>query len=192
MLSTGTATVRFGGRTLRIGVANSRCTLVSVTMDRVVDTRGRDAEFSAFVREVQPRLHRALVAAYGPADGREATVDALSWAWEHWDRLATVEHPVGYLFRVGQTARRRFSGRPAPAGMTPIAPIELPDIEPGLIEALSRLSLQQRTTVLLVHAFGWSQSEVARLHDVNVSTVREHLARGMERLRRELEVCDVG
>jgi DNA-directed RNA polymerase specialized sigma24 family protein len=152
----------------------------------------RQEDFAAFVRAVEPRLHRALVAAYGPADGREATVDALSWAWEHWDRLPSIEHPVAYLFRVGQSARRRFSGRPSPQGMTPLAPTELPDVEPGLVPALGRLSLQQRTAVLLVHAFGWSQTEVAALLDVNVSTVREHIARGMDRLRRELEACGVG
>ena len=36
------------------------------------------ADFAAFVREVEPSLLHALVATYGPVDGREATVDALS------------------------------------------------------------------------------------------------------------------
>ena len=67
-----------------------------------------------FVRDVEPRLLQALVAAYGPREGREATVDALSWAWEHWDRLGPIANKVGYLYRVGQSATRRYSSRAIP------------------------------------------------------------------------------
>jgi hypothetical protein len=56
------------------------------------------ADFAVFVRDVEPRLRQALIAAYGPVDGREATVDALSWAWEHWARLEEVGNRLGYLF----------------------------------------------------------------------------------------------
>ena len=55
-------------------------------------------EFEAFVSELEPRLRRALIAAHGFDRGREATVDALSWAWEHWGRLSKVDHKVAYLF----------------------------------------------------------------------------------------------
>jgi DNA-directed RNA polymerase specialized sigma24 family protein len=148
------------------------------------------AEFRAFVREVEPRLLDALVATYGPADGREATVDALSWAWEHWDRLHDVANKVGYLYRVGQSATRRFAARGLPLTDSHISNSRLPDVEPGLIRALAELSDQQRTVVLLVHAFDWSQTDVAALLDVTPSTVREHLRRALERLRHDLEVHD--
>lgn len=64
----------------------------------------RTAVFTEFVELTEPRLRRALVASYGPAVGREAAVDALSWAWEHWERIDGMQNPVGYLYRVGQTA----------------------------------------------------------------------------------------
>ena len=63
--------------------------------------RSERVEFTAFVRDVEPRLLHALVAHYGPVDGREATVDALSWAWENWDRLADVVLMRGADERVG-------------------------------------------------------------------------------------------
>lgn len=148
------------------------------------------AEFRAFVRNVEPQLLDALVATYGPADGREATVDALSWAWEHWDRLNGVSNKVGYLYRVGQTASRRFVARGLPPLGSLAAPARLPEVEPGLLPALAALSDQQRTVVLLVHAFDWSQSEVASLLEITPSTVREHLRRALERLRQHLEVHD--
>src|SRR5215469_926755 len=65
------------------------------------------AAFTEFVSAVEPRLRRALVAAYGFDEGREATAEALAYAWEHWDRLRLMSNIPGYLFRVGQTKRRR-------------------------------------------------------------------------------------
>jgi DNA-directed RNA polymerase specialized sigma24 family protein len=148
------------------------------------------AMFAAFVRDVEPRLLHALVASCGPVEGRAATVDALSWAWEHWDRLDQTSNKVGYLYRVGQTAARRNGSRAKAAVRESADEQRLPDVEPALMPALAKLSDQQRTVVLLVHAFGWSQTDVAQLLDVNVSTVREHLARGLIRLRTTLGVND--
>ena len=48
-----------------------------VVVISVLKSDGREAELAAFVREVEPRLRQALVATYGPVDGREATVLAL-------------------------------------------------------------------------------------------------------------------
>jgi DNA-directed RNA polymerase specialized sigma24 family protein len=151
--------------------------------------RSERVEFTVFLRDVEPRLLHALVAHYGPVDGREATVDALSWAWEHWAQLAEIDNKIGYLYRVGQSATRSYASRPVPRRYVP-AEQRTPDIDPGLVPALAELSEHQRTAVVLVHAFGWTQTEVARLLDVNVSTVREHIARGLTRLRARLEVCD--
>ncbi len=153
----------------------------------VCDTLPARGVFDAFVRDVEPPLLDALVATYGPVDGREATVDALSWAWEHWERLDDVSNKVGYLYRVGQTATRRFAVRDLPLVCTVTSGSRIPEVEPALVPALGELSDQQRTVVLLVHAFDWSQTEVAALLEVSHSTVREHLRRGLGRLRQELE-----
>ena len=112
-----------------------------------IGENGRSRKFERFLVEVEPRLRRALVATYGPVDGREAAQDALSWAWEHWDRMADVRHPVAYLYRVGQSAVRRFGSRPLPADLLLEAAVDFPDISPELWPALGRLSSQQRTIV---------------------------------------------
>lgn len=75
-------------------------------------------DFERFVRAHEGRLRVALVAAYGAADGRAAAVDTLSWAWENWSRLQDMDNPVGYLYRVGQTAARRSRSRPVQGSMT--------------------------------------------------------------------------
>lgn len=38
--------------------------------------------FTVFVKEVEPRLRHALVAVYGQEQGRDATAEALAYAWE--------------------------------------------------------------------------------------------------------------
>jgi DNA-directed RNA polymerase specialized sigma24 family protein len=152
--------------------------------------RPEPAVFAAFVRDIEPQLRRALIASFGPAEGRAATVDALSWAWEHWDRIDSARNKLGYLYRVGQNAARRNGSRAQLGGGDPAGDQRLPDVEPALLPALAKLSAQQRTAVLLVHGFGWSQTDVAHLLDVNVSTLREHLARGLIRLRTTLGVND--
>jgi DNA-directed RNA polymerase specialized sigma24 family protein len=147
-------------------------------------------EFAEFCRATEPRLRQALVATYGPVDGREATVDALSWAWEHWARLAEVANKPAYLYRVGQSAVRRFGTRPIPWSTWLDDAAHLPEVTPELAPALARLSEQQRSIVLLVHGFGWSQADVAGMLDISPSTVHAHLDRALTRLRAELEVSD--
>jgi DNA-directed RNA polymerase specialized sigma24 family protein len=140
--------------------------------------------FSRFVAETEPRLRRALVAFYGLEVGREATADALEVAWARWDSVETMANPIGYLFRVGQSRSRRYRRR---AVVLPAVPEpELPDIDPRLPRALAGLSNQQRAAVLLVHAHGWTLAEAADALDCGVSTVRNHLDRGMRRLRASL------
>ena len=66
--------------------------------------------FTAFVGEVEPRLRRALVALRGRDADRDATAEALAWAWEHWDQVQAMDNPAGYLYRVG-TSRSREKRR---------------------------------------------------------------------------------
>ena len=160
----------------------------------MVDLRGRpgvdveEAEFTAFVRETEPRLRAALVASLGPERGREATAEALAWAWEHRGDLPDLRHPVPYLFRVGQSMTRSRK-RPHPAAPAPSA--EPPWVEPALPGALAALTRRQRMAVVLVHGYGWTHPEAAEVMGIRSGTVKTHLERGLSRLRSALEVEDV-
>ncbi len=137
--------------------------------------------FTEFVRELEPRLKHALVAAYGTEAGIEATRDALAYAWEHWDRVRGRDNPAGYLYGVGRNkARRRVRRRvvfPLPPSGHDLW------VEPGLPTALARLSERQRLAVVLIHGYEWTHIEVANLVGVSVSTVQQHAERGMAKLR---------
>lgn len=138
--------------------------------------------FTAFVGEVEPRLRRALVALRGRDAGRDATAEALAWAWEHWAQVQAMDNPAGYLYRVG-TSRSREKRR---ALMPATGDATAPAFEPGLGPALAGLTDRQRSAVVLVHGCGWSYADVAEAIGVTKSSVGTHVARGMEQLRTAL------
>jgi DNA-directed RNA polymerase specialized sigma24 family protein len=143
-------------------------------------------EFRNFVQEVEPRLRRALVASYGFERGREAAAEALAWAWEHWDRVKSLDNQTSYLFRVGQSRSR---SRTVPVAFDRSNQSE-PWFEPGLAPALAALTERQRIAVVLIHGFEWTLREVADLMGIRVTSVQTHLDRGLRNLRNMLEVAD--
>ena len=141
--------------------------------------------FTAFCRDVEPRLRHAFAARYGHADGAEAVSEALAYAWEHWDRVSRMANPAGYLFRVGSSRTRRIRRRTPLLAQPPAEGI--PDVEPRLPVALARLPDRQRVCVVLAVSFEWPMPEVAELLGVSVSTVRNHVDRGLRKLRMRLD-----
>jgi RNA polymerase sigma-70 factor (ECF subfamily) len=151
-------------------------------------------EFERFVAAVEPGLRRALAAGYGSEVGRDAAIDALVWAWRNWGRVRRISNPGGYLYRVGQSsARRRVRRRhPPEAAMRPESSTG-PDalmFEPELLRALSQLSVRQRAAVVLVHGYEFTLGEAGAAMGCSSSSVRNHVARALRRLRRSLGVTD--
>ena len=145
---------------------------------------GRSDSFTRFARAAEPRLRIALAAAVGQDLGAEATAEALAYGWENWERVAAMENPTGYLYRVGRSRvrrLRRLNLPPAPVHTTP-------HVEPALPAALAKLSDRQRVVVVLVHGFEWRHEEVASLLGLETPTVATHLRRGLSKLRRHLKV----
>jgi DNA-directed RNA polymerase specialized sigma24 family protein len=91
-----------------------------------------------------------------------------------------MQNPAGYLYRVGQHTGFR---KPHRVVFPDVPHHSDPIIEPALPKAMAKLSTRQRTAVVLVHCFAWTPAEVAEFLEVSVSTVRNHLDRGMKRLR---------
>lgn len=139
-----------------------------------------DLEFDEFAAEVTARLRRALPAAVGVDAAPDAIGEALAWAWEHRERVANMENPHGYLYRIAVNSGRRRRGVP---DLPPVEASSIPDVEPALVPALASLSPMQRQTVWLVHACDWTYAEVATALDISASAVGTHITRGMTRLR---------
>jgi DNA-directed RNA polymerase specialized sigma24 family protein len=151
---------------------------------------GRAAGFESLAPAFGVRVRRALVAAYGIEVGSEAAADAMAYAWEHWEKVEEMQNPAGYLYRVGQSAARKY--RPRRVVTLPVVPRgdDWAGVRPELPGALARLSARQRAAVVLVHAHGETYAAAAATLGMSVSTLRNHLNRGMKRLRALLEEVD--
>ena len=146
-----------------------------------------EEDFRAFVDGAEPKLRAAFVSHYGPEVGRDATAEALAYAWSEWAKVSAMGNPLGYLFRVGQSrVRPLLRGQPR---LDPVAAPDAPGIVPGLARALEGLPAQQRAAVVLAHGYGCTHAEIAELLGVSRSTVQNHVERAMAKLRRALEVA---
>jgi DNA-directed RNA polymerase specialized sigma24 family protein len=142
---------------------------------------------ATLVVALQPRLRQAMAAKYGPEIGLEAADEAVAWAIAHPDRVVGLDHPLAYLYRVAQSKARPslrwVSRRAASLEVDRIVAEHIAPIDPGLVRALGKLPPDHRSAVMLVHAHGWTIAEVAAARGVPVSTVTNHLRRGLAKLR---------
>lgn len=132
----------------------------------------------------EPKLQRALSGHLPFGEVADAVAEALSYAWEHRERVLGMVEPVGYLYRVAQSKSRRpkqgllqWEGRD-----------EIPEVEPMLSGALAGLPVMQGRAVWLVIGCGFSHREAGEALDVSTSTLSTHVSRGLAALRVELGV----
>jgi RNA polymerase sigma-70 factor (ECF subfamily) len=143
--------------------------------------------FSEFVQTHGERLRRVLVAGYGVEVGNDACAEALAYAWEHWERVGGLDNPVGYLYRVAQSSTRRHRRWSRRVALPLESSSEQGALDPDLGAALGRLSQRQRQCVVLVHVYDWTYQQTADALNLPLTSVRNHLHRGLKALRTTLE-----
>lgn len=104
-------------------------------------------DFDAFVVDAQDRVRRALTPLAGADAARQATTDGLVYVWQHWDRVAAMDNPAGYLYTVARSRVRL--DRPLGDRLTEdlAGPDHEPSVEPALVELLASLTKRQRVAV---------------------------------------------
>ena len=144
-------------------------------------------DFDRLLAPLIRQLRAVLIARHGLDHGNDIHAEVTAYAWEHRARLVELANPAGYLYRVSQSRARRYRrwGRQ----------VDLPaerfnselDLEGGGLDiALGQLTADERTVAVLVHAYGYSYSEVAELVGASTSSVRNRLHRAMTKLRKLL------
>ena len=168
---------RMGG----IGDQHGTATNASGALGASIET-GATQAFARFAAEAEPRLRRALAGARARDEVPDAVAEALAYAWEHWKRVAEMDNPGGYLYRVAlsRSRARQPVDLPAPAA------IGIPDVEPRLVPALLALTQSQRTAVWLTKGCGWTYAETAEAMGISASAVGTHVARALDALRAQI------
>lgn len=149
---------------------------------------GTGDEIAHFLANARPDLERALIARFGLHDGLEAASVAIDYAYQNWTRLEPMANPAGYLYRVGVSSARRTNSRRRRTEMLVDDPVTVDrPVDVDLQQALARLRPDQRVALVLVYAHGHSYADAAAILDVPVTTITNHLNRGLARLRKLLE-----
>jgi RNA polymerase sigma-70 factor (ECF subfamily) len=144
-------------------------------------------EFEQQLAPVLADLRGVLIARHGIDVGVDVHAEVASYAWEQRDMLCTMSNPAGYLFRVAQSRARRYRrwNRAIEFPAESVSPADGTD-HPRLDEVMAQLSKDERTLVVLVHAYGYRYEEAAGLLGWSTASVRNRLHRAMTKLRRLL------
>ena len=144
---------------------------------------------------LRPRLHRYCARMTGSViDGEDVVQDALAKAVEALPGAGVIASPEAWLFRIAHNAALDFLRRRAriEAGRSEEDPemVADPDSEAGRREAAAavlhtfmRLTVAERSAIILADVLEYSQREVAAVLDVSLPAVKASLHRGRTRLR---------
>jgi RNA polymerase sigma-70 factor (ECF subfamily) len=146
------------------------------------------------------RLVAVLTVAAGDRTRAEDAVqDAFAQALIHWDRIGAYDDPVAWLRRVAtnRILNQRRGRRRHDAAIDRLRSIDQHGARPteslvgarmDLVAAITRLPLQQRTTVALFYLADLSSEDVAAAMGISDGAVRYHLHAAREALTLLLEV----
>jgi RNA polymerase sigma factor (sigma-70 family) len=160
----------------------------------VQDQRYPPEGFEGFYETNFRRVARAVYLTLGNADDpADVTQEAFVRTWTHWSRVGRRQRPLLFTLKVARNlatsrirqlirhrralqllARASDSDSPEPTGAVSVR------------QALQGLPQRQRWAVVLCDLVGLSSTEAASIVGVAPSTLRVHLARARDRLRRAL------
>jgi len=150
--------------------------------------------FEEFFESEKADLYSALcLITRNRHQAEELTQDAFVRVLEHWDRVAEMESPVGYLYTIAMNEfrkghRRAIAGAKRTLGLTPADDgISEIDARDATVRALAPLSPRQRAAVVLIDLLGYPSEEAARMLGIRASTVRQHASRAHAVLKQAMK-----
>ena len=140
-----------------------------------------DHDFDALFRAEGQGVYRTMYAfTAGRRDiAEEATAEAFARAIARAD---TIREPLPWIYRVAFRIAAEELKRDRSSAMPVDAPVDPPQLA-GLVDALRKLSPNQRAAVVLRYVDDLDVPEVAQRMGVAAPTVRVHLHRARGRLR---------
>lgn len=150
----------------------------------------RDAEeFDAFYSASAQRVLGHLYAMIGSrAEAEDAVAEAYARAWDRWASVRECDSPEAWVrsvaYRVAVSAWRKTVNRlRAHRRESADRYVEASSVDHvAVVDALRRISAEQRRVVVLHHLVGLSVAEIAAEIGANANTVKTRLARGRRAL----------
>jgi RNA polymerase sigma-70 factor (ECF subfamily) len=149
---------------------------------------GRGIDFTTLYETERDRMARSLLIIGGDAEtARDAVAEAFSRAYERWPRVASMESPSGWVYRVAVNELRRRMRRHALESRLlrreRLHPIPPPDIDPELWDAVAGLPRRQREAIVLRYVGDLIERDVASVLGISegaasaaLVAARRHLA----------------
>jgi RNA polymerase sigma-70 factor, ECF subfamily len=158
----------------------------------MLDASGRDT-FASFFREHYASVVRALVLVAGSeGEAEDLAQEAFARALERWDRIRTMESPVGYVYRtafnlnrnrlrhLARSLRRRPDSQP---GTDPASEVET---RSEIRRVLAGLPASQREALVLVEWLGLDAGEAGRVLGIDAASVRGRIHRARRTINAHL------
>lgn len=157
-------------------------------------TQAGDVEFERFFRSSYARAFGVALRVLGnPTEAEDAAAEAFSRALLRWRHVGTLDYREAWVLRVTanvaiDTVRRR---RPQSSGQAADL-MDEPQAEAvdrlALLGALHGLPPRQRDVLVLRYFGDLSDDDIARCLSMANGTVKAHLSRGLQHLRRRFDV----
>ena len=121
---------------------------------------------------------------------RDAVAEAFSRAYERWPRIASMESPNGWVYRVAlNELRRRMRRRALESRLLRrerLPPISPADIDPELWDAVAALPLRQREAIVLRYVGDMTERDVANVLGITEGAASAALVAARRRLADQL------
>ena len=165
-----------------------------MTEPAVDDSEARQA-FDRLLGELRPKLHRYCARMIGSVvDAQDVVQDALVKAMEAYADTPSIANIEAWLFRIAHNTaldflrrrNRRESMQSAEDVETIVDatnPVSAGEGVHANMRTLMRLSVAQRSSIILMDVFGYTEREVSHILDISVPSVKMALFRGRQRLR---------
>jgi RNA polymerase sigma-70 factor (ECF subfamily) len=156
---------------------------------------GDSAAFEALVRERQSPL-RGFLRRLTRGDHALADDLAQESFLEAWRKIGQFRGQGTFASWLARIAYRRYLMWARKRKLEPLdEDAEIPASDPSpdgrldLEKAMRRLSLRERAALTLCYALDYTHEEAADILEVPLGTLKSHVARGREKLRKLLEVA---
>jgi DNA-directed RNA polymerase specialized sigma24 family protein len=150
-----------------------------------------EADFETWYEKEHPRLVATLILVLGDVDlARESVDEACARVLARWPRVARMDSPGGYAYRVAlNDARRRARRAGLEARLLARHPVEsvVPPPADGAWDLVRNLAPRQRTAVVLRYVADLTEADIARAMGVSRGTVSSTLIDARRRIARQLE-----